>query len=108
MLKETDTNVKPIGNGLVKPVTSPLRINDASPLIGTQGRLFSHIGDACCYLICVSVSYPFDTTRSLSAKARPLLFHNTHSLSSEGHSLDLCAQMSLRPYPVHRRQLRAL
>jgi hypothetical protein len=42
---------------------------------------FSHIGDACCYLVCVSVSYPFDTTRSLSAKARPLLFRQQHSLS---------------------------
>jgi hypothetical protein len=89
------------------------------PLIGTQGRLFSHIRDACCYLVFASVSYPFDTTRSLSAEARPLLFRqhthtHTHtlslslSLSSEGHSLDLCAQMSPPACPVRRRQLRAL
>jgi hypothetical protein len=46
------------------------------------GSPFSHIGDACCYLVCVSVSYPFDTTRSLSAEARPLLSdNNTRSLS---------------------------
>jgi hypothetical protein len=34
--------------------------------------------------------------------------NNTRSLSSEGHSLDLCAQMSPPAYPVRRRQLRAL
>jgi hypothetical protein len=58
----------------------------------------------------VSVSYPFDTTRSLSAEARPFLFLQQHSLSlsTEGHSLDLCAQMSPPAYPVRRRQLRAL
>jgi hypothetical protein len=61
-----------------------------------QGRLFFHIGDACCYLICMSVSYPFDTTRSLSPQKLGHSYsdNNTRSLSSEGHSLDLCAQMS--------------
>jgi hypothetical protein len=74
------------------------------------GSPFSHIGDACCYLVCVSVSYPFDTTRSLSAEARPLMFRQQHSLSlsSEGHLLDLCAQMSPLACPVRRRQLRVL
>jgi hypothetical protein len=41
---------------------------------------FSH-QRRCCYIVCVSVSYPFDTTRSLSAEARPLLFRQQHSLS---------------------------
>jgi hypothetical protein len=45
------------------------------------GSPFSHIRDACCYLVCVSVSYPFDTTRSLSVEARLLLFRQQHSLS---------------------------
>jgi hypothetical protein len=42
--------------------------------------------------LCVYV-LSFDTTRSLSAKARLLLFRQQHSLSlsSEGYSLDLCA-----------------
>jgi hypothetical protein len=34
--------------------------------------------------------------------------NTTRSLSSEGHSLDLCAQMSPPACPVRRRQLRAL
>jgi hypothetical protein len=61
-------------------------------------------------LLSHSVSYPFDTTRSLSVEARPLLFRQQHSLSlsSEGHLLDLCAQMSPLAYLVRRRQQRVL
>jgi hypothetical protein len=79
-----------------------------SPLIGTQGRLFSHIRDACCYLVCVSVSYPFDTTRSFSAEARPLLFRQQHSLSRLRRSLarsaclDVPAGLSHSPLPATR------
>jgi hypothetical protein len=71
------------------------------------GSPFSHIGDACCYLVYVNVFYPFDTAHSLSAEARPLLYRQQHSLSlsisSEGHLLDLCAQMSPTACPVRRR-----
>jgi hypothetical protein len=47
---------------------------------------------------------------SLSLRRRPLLFRQQHSLSlsSEGHSFDLCAQMSPPTCPIHRRHLRAL
>jgi hypothetical protein len=81
-----------------------------SLIIGTQGHLFSHIGDTCCYLVSVFVFYAFDTTCSLSTEARPLLFRQQHSLSLslEGHSLNLCAHMSQLACPVRRRQLRAL
>jgi hypothetical protein len=69
---------------------------------------FSHIGDARCY--CSSMSSPSDTTRSLSAGGHSCSDNNTRSLSlsSEGHSLDLCAQMSPPACPVRRHQLRAL
>jgi hypothetical protein len=73
-----------------------------------QGRLFSHIGDACCYLVCVYVFYPFDTTRSLSAEARPLLFRQQHSLSLLRRSLarsvcsDVPAGLSRLPPPAAR------
>jgi hypothetical protein len=61
-------------------------------LIASQGRLFSHIGDACCY--CSSLSSTSDTTCSLSSEGHSRSDNNTHSPSSEGHSLDLSAQMS--------------
>jgi hypothetical protein len=48
-------------------------------LIATQGRLFSHIGDARCY--CSSMSSPSDTTRSLSAGGHSCSDNNTRSLS---------------------------
>jgi hypothetical protein len=69
---------------------------------------FSHIGGARCY--CSSMSSPSDTTRSLSAEGHSYSDNNTRSfsLSSEGHSLDLCAQMSPSACPVRCRQLRAL
>jgi hypothetical protein len=82
------------------------RVLGLSPLIATQGYLFSHIGDARCY--CSSLSSPPDTTRSLSTEGHSCSDNNTHSLSSEGHSLDLCAQMSPPACPVRRRQLRVL
>jgi hypothetical protein len=68
---------------------------------------FSHIGDTRCY--CSSMSSPSDTTRSLSIEGHSCS-DNTRSLylSSEGHSLDLFAQMSPLACPLHRRQLRAL
>jgi hypothetical protein len=49
-------------------------------------------------------------TPLLSLRRRPFLFRqqNSLSLSSEGHSLDLCAQMSTSACPVHCHQLRAL
>jgi hypothetical protein len=43
----------------------------------TQGRLFSHIRDACCYLVCV-LSFRHHL---LSLHRRPLLFRQQHSLS---------------------------
>jgi hypothetical protein len=72
-----------------------------SPLIGTQCHLFSHIGDACCYLVCVSVSYPFDTTRSLSAEARPLLFLQQHrTLFPQKVTRSICVlRCPCRPIP---------
>jgi hypothetical protein len=75
-------------------------------LIATEGRLFSHIGDARCY--CSSLSSPSDTTRSLSAEGHSSSDNNTHFLSSEGQSLDLCAQMSPPTRAVRRRQLLSL
>jgi hypothetical protein len=70
-------------------------------LICTQGRLFSHIGDSCCYLVCVSVSYPFDTTCSLSVEARPLLFRQQHSLSLLRRSLarSVCSDAVTPAFP---------
>jgi hypothetical protein len=52
-------------------------------LIATQGRLFSHIGDACCYLVCV-LSFRH---HSLSLRKMPLLFRQQHSLSLLRRSL---------------------
>jgi hypothetical protein len=54
-------------------------------LIATQGRLFSHIGYACCY--CLSMSSPSDTTRSLSAEGHSCSDNNTLSLSLLKRSL---------------------
>jgi hypothetical protein len=75
-------------------------------LIATQDRLFSHIGDACCYLICVfSFSH-----HSLSLRRRPLLFRQQHSLSlsllrrSLARSVcsDVPASLSRSPPPAAR------
>jgi hypothetical protein len=60
------------------------------------------------HVVISSVSSPSDTTRSLCTDDHSCFDNNTRSLSSEGHSLDLCAQMSPPPDPVHRHQLRVL
>jgi hypothetical protein len=67
---------------------------------------FSYIGDTHCY--CSSMSSPSHTIHSLSAEGHSCSYNNTRSFSSEGHSLDLCAQISLPACPVRRHQLRAL
>jgi hypothetical protein len=75
-------------------------------LIATQDRLFSHIGDACCY--CSSMSSPSDTTRSLSAEGHSCFDNNTRSLSLLRRSLalSLCsnipAGLSRSPPPAAR------
>jgi hypothetical protein len=43
------------------------------------------------------------TSLALSAEGHSRPDNNTRSLSSEGHSLDLSAQMSPPAYPVHHR-----
>jgi hypothetical protein len=48
------------------------------------------------------------TPLALSADGHSCFDNNTRSLSSVGHSLDLCAQMSPPACPVRRCQLRAL
>jgi hypothetical protein len=70
------------------------------------GHLFSYIGDERCY--CSSLSFPSDTTRSLSADGHSHSNDNTRSVYPQGHSLNHSAQMSLPAYPVRRRQLRTL
>jgi hypothetical protein len=55
------------------------------------------------------MSSPSDTTPLSPQKAIPVpTTELALSLSSEGHSLDLCAQMSTSACPVHCHQLRAL
>jgi hypothetical protein len=54
--------------------------------------------------LCLLLPTPF----ALSAEGHSCSDNNTRSLSSEGHSLDLCAQMSPPAYPVRSLQLRAL
>jgi hypothetical protein len=73
-------------------------------LIATQGRLFSHIGDARCYLVYV---FSFQH-HSLSLRRRPLLFRQQHSLSLLRRSLarsvcsDVPAGLSRSPPPAAR------
>jgi hypothetical protein len=73
-------------------------------LIATQGHLFSHIGDARCYLVCV---FSF-RHHSLSLRGRPLLFRQQHSLSLLKRSLarSVCSDVpaglsSSPPLAVH-------
>jgi hypothetical protein len=69
-----------------------------------QGSPFSHIGDACCYLVCV-LSFRH---HSLSLHIRPLLFRQQHSLSLLRRSLarsvclDVPASLSHSPLPAAR------
>jgi hypothetical protein len=73
-------------------------------LIASQGRLFSHIGDTRCYLICVL----FFGHHSFSLRRRPLLFRQQHSLSLLRRSLarsvcsDVPAGLSRSPPPAVR------
>jgi hypothetical protein len=75
-------------------------------LIATQGRLFSHIRDTCCYLVCV-FSFRHHSL-SLSLRRRLLLFQQQHSLSLLRRSLaryvcsNVPASLSRSPPPAAR------
>jgi hypothetical protein len=140
MLNESVTNVKPIGNGLVKSVTDqcPIgnrllkSITDHSVLVMGYSPLLISSYWRRMLVGCVSFDWhpgsPFLTSEThvvISSVCLCLILstplalspqklghscsdNNTCSLSSEGHSLDLCAQMSPPACPVRRRQLRVL
>jgi hypothetical protein len=59
------------------------------------------------HVVISSVSYPFDTTRSLSAEARPQQHSLSLSLLRRSLARSVCS-VSPPACPVHRRQLRAL
>jgi hypothetical protein len=143
MLQESLTNVKPIGNGLVKSVTDQCPISNGllksvtdrcrignrleSPLLissywrrmivgcvsfdGHPGSpFFSHRRRVLLSRLCVCVLSFRHHSLSLRRSWATTVPATTLALSlpSEGHSLDLCAQMSMPACPVRRRQLRAL
>jgi hypothetical protein len=138
MLKEPVTNINPIGNGLLKSITDQCPISNGllksvtyhcrignrllsplpkisywrhmlvgcvsfdchpgSPFFSHQRHMLSHL--------CLNLSTPLALSLQ---KATPIPTTTLAlSLSLEGHSLDLCAQMSPLVCPVCRRQLRAL